>query len=286
MSIMFVTMCNPFDAVWLDKWIRHNEPMVRSRSDLLILIDGINDEMRCLTTGCSVVDLDIKKRERKSFDGRRMRLILSLVRGFLECHKVVIYTDVDEFLCIDPGVGESLDAYLLKLETAHKVISAVGIELMYTTGAEEPLDLKRSILQQRPYGFLSEAYCKPCMFYQPVKRGHMHKIPGEPWVIDRNIYLFHGKFADKKMYESRVIDRAKTKKQFNMNGTSMWSQDGAHMLFEENRFRFLSSDPMPLKRQYLEAILQEFEEERKNSGKVSFRTIGHFEATEAMRRML
>ncbi len=271
--------------MWLRLWIQHNSEFVADKSDLLIILDGSSEALDDVTKDCSVIHLNMTAEQRANFDGHRIRYIFEQVNTLLRHYRYVVFNDVDEYVVLHPTVGRSLLEYLDS--TAHPgiALSPVGVELLYT-GNEPPLDPAQPLLQQRPYGFLSEAYCKPCIIHRNIRGGHQHKLRKDKWTVDRNIFLFHGKYADEKLFKSRVEDRHRTKRIRIRRQHRMWDRDVALDLYQTAIDEFFAGQEMQLSPQSVDPFIRAFEADRAETGKVSFKRCGRFHVPEEMQSLL
>lgn len=272
MNVAFVTMCAN-DHTWLKKWVDHNAQHVTDKFSLYVILDGEDEEARDIAAGCSVIV--VPKFGGGNFETRRMRMIHSYVRGLLRYYKVVVFNDTDEFLCINPESGISLTERLLNPVTHGKVVSPIGVELLFQDGDDE-IDLNKSILSQRRLGFLNSKYCKPCMFYQPIERGNQHVIRGEPWLFDTDIYLFHCRYVDEAMLEARFDNRDSLVEQGLVEGAGGWERDSAAIKFSMQKEKFLRSPEQELKVENFKGFIDMITRRRSRGKLGGDRTFGRF----------
>lgn len=285
MSILLLTMCHQADIEWLRRWIAHNEKFAKNRGDLMVIMDGYSAEMDAVAKGCSVIKLSLSAEQRSNFDRKRLIFIHKIINSFLNLYRYVVFTDVDEFILLHPDSGKDLVCYLDEKEHDGIALSPVGLELLFQQN-DPPLNPDLPLLKQRQYGFLSEAYCKPCIVHRNIKRGHQHKIVGDKWTIDNNIFLFHGKFADENLFEERRIERHKTKEKYISKQHRTWDYDVAERELRRVVRRFLSSEEEVLSPRTVEPYLVDFKREREETGRVSFKTIGRFRIPEELTDLL
>jgi hypothetical protein len=282
MSVAFVTMCAN-DHFWLQKWIEHNSQYVEKKYSLYVILDGEDEDARDIAAGCSVIV--VPKFGGGSFEARRMRMIHSYVNGLLRYYDVVVFNDVDEFLCIDPSSGSDLVDRLLKPVKQCKVVSPIGVELLFQD-EDDDIDLEKPLLSQRQLGFLNSGYCKPCMFYQPVERGNQHVIRGEPWVFDTDIYLFHCRYIDKKMLARRIGLRDDLVESGLANGAGGWGRDTAVLKFNKQKRKFLSAPEQELKVENFQGFIDVLQRRYRNGKGSGERTFGRFRVPDAMSNAL
>lgn len=119
-------------------------------------------------------------------------------------YDLVIGTDADEFLVVDPNVGQSLAEYLsgLKIRTS---VSALGIDVGQHLEKEGVLDGSKPFLAQRHHAYICSRYTKPSTISRPVRWGSgFHRVKGHDLHIDKNLFLFHFGSIDLKMIEDRM----------------------------------------------------------------------------------
>lgn len=121
-------------------------------------------------------------------------------------YDLVIGTDADEYLVVDPCVGMGLSAYLDSIRIRHSV-SGLGIDIGQKLDCEKVISADKPFFQQRRYGYLCSRYTKPSVIASPVSWGSgFHRIKGHDFHIDPNLYLFHTGSIDLKMIEDRMTD--------------------------------------------------------------------------------
>lgn len=121
-------------------------------------------------------------------------------------YDLVIGTDADEYLVVDPCVGMGLSAYLDSIRIRHSV-SGLGIDIGQKLDCEQVISADKPFFQQRRYGYLCSRYTKPSVIASPVSWGSgFHRIKGHDFHIDPNLYLFHTGSIDLKMIEDRMTD--------------------------------------------------------------------------------
>lgn len=278
MSIAFVTMFAG-DHIWLQKWIRHNEQFVENRFNLYVILDGDDHIAREMTEGCSVIVVP-RIEGQGNFDDRRMGMIHSYIAGLLKYYKVVVFNDVDEYLCIHPDAATSLVERLTNPIHRAKVVSPVGFEPLFQDG-DEAIDLDHPLLAQRPLGYLNSLYCKPCIFYQAIESGNQHVIQGEPWVFDTDIFLFHCRYVDEEMLLKRVASRADLVEAGYAN-VGVWEKDQALRNFDRKKQKFLATPEQELSTEHFEPFINVLKGRYKKGKGPGERTFGRFRVPEAM----
>ena len=119
-------------------------------------------------------------------------------------HDIVIGTDADEFLVVDPKLGTTLAEYLSQ-HKAKTSISALGIDVGQHLDTEGVIDGSRPFLEQLHNAYICSRYTKPSVISRPGRWGSgFHRIKGHNFRIDANLFLFHFGSVDLKMIEDRM----------------------------------------------------------------------------------
>lgn len=125
----------------------------------------------------------------------RVRLVSGLAAGLLAAYDVVIYTDVDEFIVPDPDRYHGLVDYLNRGK-ARPVVAPLAFDIVQHPELEGRLDPDRPVLAQRRYLKHSPGMCKPLVLRARLGwRREFHAVTAS-YTIDRDLLLFHLKFAD------------------------------------------------------------------------------------------
>jgi hypothetical protein len=121
---------------------------------------------------------------------------------------MVLGTDVDEFLVVDPALGVSLPEFLSGLDTRGRVsFSGLGCDIVQNLNCEKALDRSAGLLAQRSYVYLSTRYTKTTVLCKPVPWGSgFHRTRKGNYHIERDLYLFHFGCADFPETEQKLLD--------------------------------------------------------------------------------
>lgn len=193
------------DEFYLRKWVEYYGKEV-GKENLYIFFDGTDQRIPDFCEGTTA-----RLRERNPqhvVKAEKDRLgFLSQQAAILMREKgydLVIGTDADEFLVVDPAVSTSLAEYLsgLKIRTS---VSALGIDVGQHLDTEGVIDGERPFLEQRHNAYICSRYTKPSVIARPVRWGSgFHRIKGHNFHIDKNLFLFHFGSVDLKMIEDRM----------------------------------------------------------------------------------
>lgn len=196
------------DDLFLTKWIAHYGDAFGYRS-LFVFLDGY-DQTRPDCPGADQVNflfLPHQPLERVPAMRRRARVMSHLAAGLFRYFDIVLATDVDEFLIVDPDTGTDLASYLSSLNNRVSV-SGLGLDVGQHLILEEALDPDRPFLDQRRFAHLSARYTKPNTTFRPVTWGSgMHRVKRHNFHIDPNLFLFHFGMVDFGRSTGKTLDR-------------------------------------------------------------------------------
>lgn len=194
-------------ARFLDRWIAHYGAAFGA-DNLYVMLDGKDQPMPTggMAADVNVLRLPFVPRARLAGDKQRAARASDLARVLFSSYDMVIATDVDEFICVDPALGLGLAAYLSALPGT-RCRSALGIDVAPNTRTEAALDWSAPFLGQRRFGQLSDRYTKASILSKPLRWGSgQHRVKGHRFHIDPNLFLFHFGSVDHSEIESRADD--------------------------------------------------------------------------------
>jgi hypothetical protein len=181
-----VTMArNP--GIFARLWLGHYGRAFGAENCFLIL-DG-TDQPAPEGTGANILRLPHRALPREAGDRRRAGIISDMAAALFAAYDVVVATDIDEMLILDPAAGHDLAAHLAGV--GHAGVSALGIDIAPGPG-EWPLDPGAPVLHQRRFGVVNSRYTKPVVATRPVRWGAgLHRMKGRNFRIDPALYLLH-----------------------------------------------------------------------------------------------
>jgi len=194
------------DAFFLRHWIEYYGARL-GKENLYIYLDGTDQPIpenagKATVVHCEKIDGQVVAAEK-----RRLTHLSNVASELLQRYDLVIGTDADEFLVVDPALGETLQSYLSKIDI-DVCVSGLGLDVGQKMGEEEAINEKSSFLRQRSYAVLSPRYTKPVVLAKPAKWGAgFHRIKGHNFRIDKNLYLFHFGVFDYDMVMARFQDK-------------------------------------------------------------------------------
>jgi hypothetical protein len=184
------------DDLFLSKWIKHYGHAF-GYENLVIVLDGHDQNLPQGTGFVNVIRLPHQPLPRVRAMRRRARVMSKIAAGLFHYFDMVIATDVDEFITVDPNLKIGLREYLSTLHRPPAAISALGLDVGQHLKQEAPLDPNKPFLDQRRYAHVSARYTKPAIATRPVTWGSgMHRVKGRNFHIDPNLFLFHFGMVD------------------------------------------------------------------------------------------
>lgn len=190
----------------LMKWVEYYGREL-GKENLYIFFDGTDQLIPDFCDGCHT---ELRKRNpgmvvksEKIRLGFLSRKAAELMKGGYD---IVIGTDADEYLVVDPLTGTSLVEYLSSLKICDSV-SGLGVDIGQKLDEEGVISRDVPYFEQRRFGYLCSRYTKPSVISSAVSWGSgFHRIKGHDFHIDPNLYLFHTGSIDLKMIEDRMKD--------------------------------------------------------------------------------
>lgn len=195
------------DDLFTHRWIRYYSDQLGAQN-VYLQLDGMDQPVPDPATGINVIRHEFVKRHVVEGEKFRAKRASDLARKLLQedGYDIVIGTDIDEFLIIDPAVGQGLAEYLSGL-TIKGSVSGLGLDVVQNTQVEAALDRAQPMLAQRDYAVLSHRYTKPCVLSEPLRWGSgYHRVKGRNFRIDPNLFMFHFGSVDRSVSLARLND--------------------------------------------------------------------------------
>lgn len=196
------------DEFFLRKWVAYYSAQLGAEN-LYVFLDGTDQQM---PDWCP--DVNVVARERvpglvAAADRGRIDYLSEQAAELLKRYDMVIGTDVDEFLVVDPKLDVSLVEFLSSLP-CRTSYSGLGIDVGQHIEKEEVIDESRSFLSQRHHAVLSTRYSKCTVITKPVRWGSgFHRVRNGNFHIVKDLYLFHFGCVDLKRLEDKFSDQDK-----------------------------------------------------------------------------
>ncbi len=176
---------------FLEKWVAYYGSRL-GKENLYVFFDGTDQELPPFCEGVNTQFIEKMQGNVVATDRQRSRLIshhaARLLAGGAD---MVIATDADEFLVVDPALGMDLKTFLSNLPP-HSCHSGLGVDVLQDLDNEGAIDFSRPFLQQRGRGWLYSRYTKPSVITRPLTwGGGFHRVKGRNFHIAKGLYLFH-----------------------------------------------------------------------------------------------
>lgn len=185
--------------IFLRRWVDYYGRQL-GRNNLYIFFDGEDQYVPTFCDGCHTRVIPKIRGTVVDNDYFRSRFLSERAAElFAEGADMVIATDADEFLVVDPDFGMGLREFFSRCK-AHPCISGLGVDVMQKVPEETAIDFEdfsRTFLSQRHYGRLYARYSKPSVITRPLTwGGGFHRVKGKNFHIADGLYLFHFGAAD------------------------------------------------------------------------------------------
>ena len=185
------------DVFFADKWISYYGTQF-GYENLYLIIDGIDQPLPKEASKINCFQIPHQNLKRAKGDRKRAKNISEFASTLYPKYKAVLAMDIDEFLVVDPKMKISLKAYLKK-DFNTDSISALGLDVGQHPKFENAIDLKKTFLSQRQFAKVSDRYTKPIVSFKAIQWGSgFHRIKGQNYIIDPNLFLFHFGLVDKE----------------------------------------------------------------------------------------
>ncbi len=189
-KIMALTMA--LNDRFLRKWVDYYASRLGAEN-LRVFLDGEDQEVPDFCAGIQVRVLPKMQGNVVDTDRKRSRFMSDVAARLMDAEgaDMVIATDADEFLVVDPDCGMELREFLSSLPD-YPCYSGLGVDVMQHLPAEAPADFSRPFLSQRSRGWLHSRYTKPSVITRPkVWGGGYHRVKHTNYHIIPGLYLFH-----------------------------------------------------------------------------------------------
>lgn len=176
---------------FLQKWVEYYGSQL-GKNNLYVFFDGEDQEVPDFCEGVNTRLVPKMQGNVVSTEYQRSRFISAHAkRLFDEGADMVIATDADEFLVVDPDLNVDLADFLSALPP-HNCHSGLGVDVLQDLANEGPIDFNRPFLEQRHRGWLYSRYTKPSVITKPLTwGGGCHRVKGQNLHIAKGLFLFH-----------------------------------------------------------------------------------------------
>lgn len=194
---------------FLRKWVEYYGSQL-GRDNLYVFFDGEDQEVPEFCSGVHTQKVPKMQGDVVSTERQRSRFISARAAELFEQGaEMVIATDADEFLVVDPDLRMSLPEFLMSLP-GHRCHSGLGVDVLQHLQTESKIDFSRPLLSQRHRGWLYSRYTKPSVITCPrIWGGGCHRVKGENFHIAKGLYLFHFGGVDLEYLREISLDEAR-----------------------------------------------------------------------------
>ena len=193
------------DEFFLAKWLDYYGSLL-GKENLYVYLDGTDQPVPPNAGNATVKHCERIPGQVVAAEKRRLTHLSNAAAELLKNYDLVIGTDADEFLIIDPKIKKSLPEYLSEIK-CNPSVSGLGLDVGQKMNEENVIDGTLPFLTQRSYAVVASRYTKPVVISKPVQWGAgFHRIKKHNFRIDKNLYLLHFGCFDMKMLEDRYLD--------------------------------------------------------------------------------
>ena len=194
------------DDFFLRKWVEYYGGQL-GKENLYIYYDGEDQAVADICQGTNAFLHPKIGNQVVAAEKERLRFLSEKAAElFAKGYELVIGVDADEYIVVDPKLGQSLKEYLSN-QDINISLSPLGLDFGQKLGEEEDLSSKRTFLSQRHYAQIGTRYTKPSIIAKPCRWGSgFHRIKGHNFHIAKDLFLLHFGYADKKILGERLGD--------------------------------------------------------------------------------
>jgi hypothetical protein len=183
------------NEVFAAKWIQYYGGQFGFQNVYLFL-DGLDQKRPKLSEQINCYQLPHSHYKRSKGDRKRAQILSNFATQLFDSYDVVLATDIDEFLVLDPLLNSNLKDYLSQ-EFKGSSLSALGIDVGQHPELEQAVNWDQPLLSQRTYAQISDRYTKPVIALKPLQWGSgLHRVKGKNFKIDPHLFLFHFGLVD------------------------------------------------------------------------------------------
>lgn len=195
------------DEFFLKKWVEYYGAQL-GKENLYVWFDGLDQRIPEFCDGVNAEAVKHIEGNVRQGDKGRIDFLSARAAELFSRYDMVIGTDVDEFLIVDPELGKSLPEFLQTVQSSCPSISGLGIDVGQNLNEESAIDDSRSFLSQRHYAKLSTRYSKASVLLKPVAWGSgFHRTRKGNFHIVKDLYLFHFGCVDLERIKAKMQDK-------------------------------------------------------------------------------
>ena len=176
----------------IGKWVDHYGAQLGL--DNLLVLDDSSDDGSTASLPCRV--------ERVApivgdFEPERMKIVSKAARQLLRSVDGVVFADADEFIVADPQRYDGLRDFAAA-RSDREAVGVMCLNVIHHTATEPDLDFTVPSLDQRVLVKFIPLFCKPSIkFVDRPWAAASHGISDASFEVDRELFMFHLKFADR-----------------------------------------------------------------------------------------
>ena len=194
------------DEVFLRKWVDYYGAQL-GRENLYVYFDGTDQQVPAFCEGVNVTVVEHIEGNVREADRGRIDFLSARAEELLGRYRMVIGTDVDEFLVVDPALGVGLADFLLSQKGGRPSYSGLGVDVGQHMEKEKAVNWSRPLLSQRSFARLSTRYTKASVMCSYSTWGSgFHRVRGSNFHILPGLYLFHFGCVDLERLRERMGD--------------------------------------------------------------------------------
>lgn len=195
------------DDFYLRKWVEYYGREL-GKENLYVYFDGLDQNIPPFCEGVNAFLHEKIGKTVVEHDRGRLRFLSAQAADLLSGgYDLVIGTDADEFVIVDPKLGMGL-AEFLSHQNIDVSISALGLDFGQKIGEEGDISEDRPFLQQRHYAQIGTRYTKASVIAKPCIWGSgFHRVKGHNFHIAKDLYLFHFGYFDLRRIQERFSDK-------------------------------------------------------------------------------
>ena len=199
------------DDFFLRKWVEYYG-LELGKENLFVYFDGLDQEIPDFCRGTRAAKIQKIGKDVVSNDkGRVQFMSWKAAELFSSGYDLVIGTDADEFIVVDPKLGKSLAEYLSEAKIKDS-LSPLGLDFGQKLDVEKDIREDEPFLTQRHYAQIGTRYTKASIIAEPLHWGSgFHRVKGHNFHIAKNLYLLHFGYFDQKRIEERMSDKDRLK---------------------------------------------------------------------------
>ena len=195
------------DDFFLGKWIEYYGNLL-GKENLFIYVDGEDQKVPSCADACNVTIIPRVAGNVRISDKQRIDILSARAAQLLRRYDMIVGTDVDEFLVVDPALKMTLPEFLYAQNTTGRnSLSGLGCDVIYNSEYGS-LDRSKPLLGQRRAALLSTRYTKTSVLCAPVQWGSgFHRTRKGDFHICKGLYLFHFGCADPSIIGQKLNDK-------------------------------------------------------------------------------